>query len=103
MQFQRTTCTLGLLGPLLLLALCFCGSASQPDLQPRDFFPEAQTAERGPQDWSRQLIGELLRPARFGESMHLDARRSASNSSTPGSRQRKPGCRNIYWKGPTAC
>nr|XP_023653938.1 somatostatin-2-like [Paramormyrops kingsleyae] len=100
MQLQRATC---LLGPLLLLTLCICGSASQPGLPPQDIFPEAQTAARAPQDWGRRLVGELLWPAQFGESVHPDARRSASNSSTPGSRQRKPGCRNVYWKGPTAC
>ncbi|KAJ8368169.1 hypothetical protein SKAU_G00081970 [Synaphobranchus kaupii] len=113
MQSLRVHSTLALLG--LVLTLCSLSAASQPDLRYRRVLQRARAAAMGTQDWSKRAVEDFLSQlappegegvegqvstADESDDVRMELERSVDNLPA---RERKAGCKNFYWKGPTSC
>lgn len=68
-----------------------------------------------PQDWSKRAVEEILSQLAPPEGEGLEGQVSTADEGEDGraemlrsvdqvpSRERKVGCKNFYWKGPTSC
>ncbi|XP_036409547.1 somatostatin-1A-like [Megalops cyprinoides] len=103
---------------LLYLALAVSSlSGALPDIRLHQLLQGSPIASAGKQDLARYTLGELLTEfARSNnealasddivrgneqEELRMEVERDTSDLLDP--RARKAGCRNYFWKGPTAC
>ncbi|XP_064157536.1 somatostatin 1.2 [Anguilla rostrata] len=115
MQPLRVHSALALLG--LVLTLCSLSAASQPDLRYRRVLQRARAAAAamGAQDWSKRAVEDILSQLAPPEGEGMEGQVSTADESedvrtelqrsvdNPQGRERKAGCKNFYWKGPTSC
>ncbi|KAJ8397261.1 hypothetical protein AAFF_G00440950 [Aldrovandia affinis] len=113
MQPLRVHSALALLG--LVLTLCSLSASSQPDVRYRRVLQRARAANMDTQDWSKRAVEDFLSQLAPPESEAAEGQVSTADESEDvrmelersidslPPRERKAGCKNFYWKGPTSC
>ncbi|KAJ8256901.1 hypothetical protein COCON_G00190530 [Conger conger] len=113
MQVLRVPSALALLG--LVLTLSSLSTATQPEQRYRRVLQRARAAAASTQDWSKRAVEDILSQLAPPEGEGAEAQVSSAEDSEDGRmelqrsvdtlppRERKAGCKNFYWKGPTSC
>ncbi|XP_016123540.1 somatostatin 1.2 [Sinocyclocheilus grahami] len=120
MRLCELPCYLALLG----LSFVLCGRSANSQLEPdldfhhRRLLQRARATGQATQDWTKKDVEELLSllsmpememrendlsTAGESEDLRVELERSAESSNHLPARERKAGCKNVYWKGLTSC